>query len=36
MTTGELIRELQALDPKGKLPVMITTEDNYVLAMRPE
>ncbi len=34
MTTGELIKRLQAVDPKGKLPVMVATDDGKVMTSR--
>ena len=34
MTTGELVRRLQALDPKGKLPVMVGTDDGQTVTSR--
>jgi hypothetical protein len=34
MTTGELVRRLQSLDPKGKLPVMIATDDGRTITGR--
>ena len=34
MTTADLVKRLQALDPKGKLPVMIGTDGGQAVTSR--